>query len=198
MGVIPRAGRAVALPGQHTPAVGLESPFEMLEACHERVQRTLTLMARLQQHLLEKGQDDSARQAARDVMRYFDLAAPLHHQDEELHVFPPLLAGTDAALRRLVQGLMQDHRQMESAWQPARAVLLAVAEGPASDWAPLGTGQTDALNRFAALYAQHIQNEEGLVYPAAQAMLSPDAVQAMSADMMQRRGVTKRVSPLSA
>lgn len=198
MGAIPRVGRAVALPGQHTPAVGLESPFEMLEACHERVQRTLTLMARLQQHLLEKGQDDSARQAARDVMRYFDLAAPLHHQDEERHVFPPLLAGTDAALRNLVQGLMQDHREMESAWQPARAVLLAVAEGPASDWAPLGAGQTDALNRFAALYAQHIQNEEGLVYPAAQAMLSPDAVQAMSADMMQRRGVTKQASPLSA
>lgn len=32
-------------------------------------------------------------------MRYFGLAAPLHHQDEELHLFPPLLAGPDAALR---------------------------------------------------------------------------------------------------
>lgn len=30
-------------------------------------------------------------------MRYFDLAAPLHHQDEALHLFPPLLAGPDAA-----------------------------------------------------------------------------------------------------
>lgn len=182
----------MALPGHHTPAVGLESPFEMLEACHERVQRTLSLMARLQRHLLDKGQDYNARQAARDVMRYFDLAAPLHHQDEELHVFPPLLAGTDAGLRSLVQELMADHRRMESAWQPARAVLQQVAEGAASDWAPLAGGQTDALNHFAALYAQHIQNEEGLVYPAAQTLLSPQAVQAMSADMMQRRGVSKR------
>lgn len=192
MGTVPRAGSAVALPGHHTPAVGLEAPFEMLEACHERVQRTLALMARLQQHLLETGQDDNARQAARDVMRYFDRAAPLHHQDEELHVFPPLLAGTDAGLRNVVQGLMQDHRQMEAAWQPARAALLAVAEGPVPQGAALNAEQTEALNRFGALYAQHIQNEEGLVYPAAQAMLSPDAVQAMSADMMQRRGVSKR------
>ena len=192
MGTVSRAGSAVALPGHHTPAVGLEAPFEMLEACHERVQRMLTLMTRLQQHLLETGLDDSARQAARDVMRYFDLAAPLHHQDEELHVFPPLLAGTDADLRNLVQGLMQDHRQMETAWPLARAVLLAVAEGPASEGAPLNAEQTDALNRFAALYGQHIQSEEGLVYPAAQAVLSPDAVQAMSADMMRRRGVVQR------
>jgi hemerythrin-like domain-containing protein len=192
MGAAPRAGSAVALPGHHTPAVGLEAPFEMLEACHERVQRMLTLMGRLQQHLLETGLDDSARQAARDVMRYFDLAAPLHHQDEELHVFPPLLAGTDAGLRNLVQGLMQDHRQMEAAWPLARAALLAVAEGPASDGGPLNAEQTDALNRFSALYAQHIQSEEDLVYPAAQAVLSPDAVQAMSADMMRRRGVVQR------
>lgn len=191
MGTMPRAGSAT-LPGHHTPAVGLESPFEMLEACHERVQRTLSLMARLQHHLLDKGQDDNARQAARDVMRYFDLAAPLHHQDEELHVFPPLLAGTDAGLRSLVQELMVDHRNMETAWQPARAVLQQVAEGAASDWTPLTSGQTDAVNHFAALYAQHIQNEEGLVYPAAQTLLSPQAVRAMSADMMQRRGVVKR------
>ncbi|MFZ3126701.1 MAG: hemerythrin domain-containing protein, partial [Rhodoferax sp.] len=131
MGAMPRAGSGVALPGHHTPAVGLESPFEMLEACHERVQRTLSLMARLQRHLLDKGQDYNARQAARDVMRYFDLAAPLHHQDEDLHVFPPLLAGRDAGLRSLVQGLMADHRNMEAAWQLARAVLQQVAEGAA-------------------------------------------------------------------
>ena len=81
---------------------------------------------------------------------------------------------------------------MEAAWQPARAALLAVAEGPVPQGAALNAEQTEALNRFGALYAQHIQNEEGLVYPAAQAMLSPDAVQAMSADMMQRRGVSKR------
>ena len=178
-----------SLPGHRAPAAGLEAPFEMLAACHERVERMLALQANLQQHLLEKGCDEPARQAARDVMRYFDIAAPLHHQDEELHVFPPLLAGPDAALRALVQRLQQDHRQMEIAWIEARRTLQAVADGFESCGTPLSAAQIEALNQFAALYRQHLEDEDHAVYPAARAGLSPAAVQAMSEDMMQRRGV---------
>ena len=112
-----------------TPAVGFEQPFEMLEACHERVNRMLALLVRLREYLPGHGADDNARQAARDVMRYFDLAAPHHHQDEELHVFPPLLAAGDAATVDLVRRLQRDHLQMESSWREARKVLDAVASG---------------------------------------------------------------------
>ena len=172
--------RPVSLPGHSAPAAGFEAPFEMLATCHDRVKRMLRLQAKLQQHLQDKGCDEAARQAARDVMRYFDLAAPLHHQDEELHVFPDLLAGPDAALRALVQRLMQDHRQMEIAWLDARRTLMAT---PA---------QTGALNQFAALYRQHLDDEDNTAYPAAQATLSPAALEAMSEDMMQRRGVAPK------
>jgi hemerythrin-like domain-containing protein len=184
------ATRPISLPGHRPPAAGLEAPFEMLAACHERVERMLALQVRLQQHLLDKGCDESARQAARDVMRYFDIAAPLHHQDEELHIFPPLLAGSDAGLRELAQRLIRDHRQMETAWMSARSVLLAIAEqNPAAGWSPLAPAQTEALNQFAALYRQHLDDENGVAYPAAEAALPLEAVQAMSEDMMQRRGV---------
>jgi hemerythrin-like domain-containing protein len=186
------ATRHVMLPGHSAPAAGFEAPFEMLATCHERVERMLTLQARLQQHLLDKGCDESARQAARDVMRYFDLAAPLHHQDEELHVFPPLLAGPDVALRELVARLIQEHRQMEIAWSGARRALLVITESLDAGGQLLAAAQTEALNRFAALYRQHLDGEDRMVYPAAQAALSPAAVQAMSEDMMQRRGVPSR------
>ncbi|MCJ7799734.1 MAG: hemerythrin domain-containing protein [Polaromonas sp.] len=142
--------------------------------------------------MLDTGCDEPARQAARDVMRYFDLAAPLHHQDEELHVFPPLLAGPNASLRALVQRLAQDHRRMELDWAEARRTLLAVADSPATGWKPLTDAQTAALTQFAALYRQHLDDENKLAYPAAQAALSPQAVQAMSEDMMRRRGVLPR------
>ena len=181
--------RPVSLPGHSAPAAGFEAPFEMLATCHDRVRRMLALQAKLQQHLLDKGCDEPARQAARDVMRYFDIAAPLHHQDEELHVFPPLLAGPDAVLRTLVQRLQQDHRQMEVAWITARRTLQAVADSAESGWTPLSTAQIGALNQFAALYRQHLEDEDKAAYPAAQAALSPAATQAMSEDMMQRRGV---------
>jgi iron-sulfur cluster repair protein YtfE (RIC family) len=169
-------------------------PFEMLHTCHERVQRTLDLLQRLQQHLLERGCDTNARQAAKDVLRYFDLAAPLHHQDEELHVFPPLLAGADKAARALVERLIQDHRRMEGLWAQARVVLQTMVDDgqiaplPGTR-TPLTPAHTALFNRFATLYAQHMQDEEGIAYPAAQAQLTADARQSMQADMMQRRGV---------
>lgn len=162
--------------------------MEMLVACHERVQRSLDLMVRLQQHLLVTGCDEQARSAARDVLRYFDMAAPLHHQDEELHVFPALLSGPDAALCRLAAELIEDHRRMEAAWGAARAALTTVAQDT-SGTLQLSAEQTAALDHFGGLYAQHIVREEGLAYPGALAQLSAADLQHMSHDMMARRGV---------
>lgn len=184
--------RPVSLPGHSAPAAGFEEPFEMLATCHDRVERMLALQKKLQQHLLDKGCDEPARQAARDVMRYFDLAAPLHHQDEELHVFPPLLAGPDAVLRELVQRLMQDHRQMEAGWVAARRTLQAIADRPDAGGLRLTPDQTAALDQFAALYRQHLDDENNIAYPAARQALLPGAVAAMSEDMMQRRGVAPK------
>lgn len=96
--------------------MGFDQPFEMLEACHERVLRMLALLDRLRVHLRTKGCDDSARQAARDILRYFDQAAPLHHEDEELHVFPPLLEQGDAQTVALVQRLQREHGLMSADW----------------------------------------------------------------------------------
>lgn len=180
---------SITLPGHRAPAAGFEAPFEMLGACHERVERMLGLLAKLQQHVLLRGWDESVASAARDVMRYFDQAAPLHHEDEERHVFPPLLAGNDAALRLIVQSLQQDHRDMEAAWAAAREVLASVAQAPPPGWAHFSPGETATLTDFTRLYNRHLREEDGLVYPASRASLSPEALEAMSADMMRRRGL---------
>src|SRR6266545_5021972 len=104
------------------PAATFEQPFEMLTACHERVDRMLKLLQRLREHMASNGADADARKAAQDVMRYFDQAAPQHHRDEELHVFPPLMAEGDPETTALVSRLQQDHLQMESRWAKAREV----------------------------------------------------------------------------
>ncbi len=168
------------------PGASYEQPFEMLQACHERVHRMLALLARLVAHVTEHGADEQARQAARDVMRYFDQAAPQHHLDEERHVFPPLLAAGDPAVVAVVQRLQADHQQMESAWASCRTVLAALADGAL---ATLDAPQREALQAFAALYDDHIRDEEAIAYPAAQADLDDAATQAMALDMMRRRGL---------
>ena len=172
------------LPGR---SASFSEPFEMLEACHERIHRTLDLLARLREHLRTQGNDDQARQAARDVLRYFDLAAPQHHRDEELHVFPPLLARGEPATVALVRRLQDDHRAMETAWAAARPVLAALADGSLER--PDDAGEA-ALAAFAALHFDHLAAEEGAAYPAARPLLDQGALAAMTAEMMRRRGVS--------
>ncbi len=98
-----------------TVAVGFDQPFEMLHECHGRVERMVVLLERLTAHLDQSGHDDQAAQAARDVMRYFDLAGPAHHQDEELHLFPLLRERGEPALAGVVERLQRDHVAMGEA-----------------------------------------------------------------------------------
>lgn len=170
-----------------SPAASFAQPFEMLHACHERMQRMLALLQRLRAHVGTHGADDEARQAASDVLRYFEQAAPQHHQDEELHIFPPLVARGDPALLDLVGRLQQDHLQMEARWCLARRVLSAIAEGRLH---ALAGGDETALEAFSSLYADHIAAEEQVAYPAAAALLQPATVTAMGEEMASRRGVT--------
>ena len=168
------------------PAPGFEDPFSMLQACHERVNRMLALLGRLREHVAGHGADTSAREAARDVMRYFDQAAPQHHRDEELHVFPPLIEQADPDTVAVVRRLQQDHLQMESRWRGARQVLAAIQAG---ELQALSVEDGAALEAFASLYDEHIRAEEDRVYPAATALLDAPRLAAIGAEMMRRRGV---------
>jgi hypothetical protein len=58
------------------------------------------------------------------VLRYFDLAGPHHHEDEERHLFPRLRDHPDARVREAVATLAQDHARLHALWQRLRAVLL--------------------------------------------------------------------------
>lgn len=164
------------------PAAGFDEPFALLGACHDRVRRMLALLDKLQAHVAVHGADPSARSAARDVMRYFDIAAPLHHEDEERHVFPLLRAAGRAAL---ADRLHAEHAAMQPAWARVRATLAALAEGrtvqpEAADWAA-----------FAALYRQHLQAEDEQAYPVAAAGADAALQAGMGAEMAARRGVKR-------
>lgn len=162
-----------------TPAAGFDEPFAMLHACHERVERSLALLERLTAHVVQHGADAQARDAARDVLRYFDIAAPQHHEDEERHVLPALRAQDQAAL---ADRIAADHVAMSAAWQSLRPWLLAIGQGDASVVMP-------DLPRFTALYREHIALEEGSAFTRAQSVLDAEEQQAMGREMAQRRGV---------
>ena len=50
--------------------------------------------------------------AAAVVARYFNLAAPAHHEDEERHVLPLLRASAEAQLQEAAQRMLADHERI--------------------------------------------------------------------------------------
>ena len=176
-----------SLPGFHSPAASTEAPLEMLSACHGRVAAQCDTLQRLERHLATHGSDTAAREAATAVMRYFDLAAPHHHADEEQNLFPQLreaMAGSDAVcIRDLTDRLCAEHRVLEGHWQALRAVLHGIAQGQAVRPAD---GQVDA---FVATYQTHIEREENELLPMAARLLDDTQLAQIGRAMRERRGI---------
>ncbi len=182
---IPLSG--ISPPGFNAPTAGFEQPFEMLGACHERVERTLLLLVKLVDHVEKHGCDEQAHSAATDVLRYFDIAAPMHHDDEELHVFPLLLAQGDAALSARVHRMQEDHVLMGKRWSALRPLLVTITVMSNTD-ADLAKLRKKA-QAFFDTYASHMETEEQILFPVAARLKQPDELQRMGDDMRRRRSV---------
>ena len=170
-----------------TTGASFDQPFELLAACHDKLERMLVLLERLVLHVHAHGADATAREAAADVARYFDEAAPQHHVDEERHLFPRLQAQGDAATVRLVARLLRDHLLLQSRWEAARTVLMRIADGSGS---PITPGEQARLHSLAGLYREHLRAEDSLAYPAAQQLVPAHEYPVIGAEMMRRRQAT--------
>lgn len=167
------------------PAAGVDQPFELLSACHDRVRRSLDLLRRLMDHVEEHGPDEQAADAARDVLRYFGIAAPLHHEDEERHVVPLLLASEQAELVEAAEQMAADHRTFRAVWAELATGLQALSERRAIELLPLRRH----AESFIALHASHLALEDKIAFPAVEQRASEAARRAMSAEMAARRGI---------
>ena len=63
-------------------------PIEMLYACHGKVRRFCNQVAMLSDYIAENGCNQVVLQTIRQIAQYFNVAAPLHHEDEEENFFP--------------------------------------------------------------------------------------------------------------
>lgn len=161
-----------------------DEPLEMLEACHGRVRAFTETLRKLVPHLAQHGADAEAAQAATNILRYFDLAAPKHHQDEEVDLFPMLLAAApdDVELSSAIARLRAEHLQMADLWLQVRELLLLVSEGRMADLA-----RDRLAERFADFYQQHAAAEEAGVFAAAQRLLNPAQLAQLGLSMAARR-----------
>lgn len=176
--------------GMFSPQAGSEAPFETLGACHQRVRRMLRQMQWLRLHLAAIGRDPQARRAAQDLVCYFDRDVALHHEDEEIHVFPPLLAA--GLCVEPVYRLQREHREMAGLWPAVRGALQRV---DTSRWRRLAPAEEALLEQFMRLYDWHMAAEDELVFPAAASCLDATALAAVAEEMAHRRGTRRDHGP---
>ena len=178
-----------------SPAGGFDEPLELWLACHERVQRFCNLLGRVKEHVEKLGADAEAAESATSIRRYFNEAAPRHHEDEEIDLFPRLLARLDeqvtttdedeaAQVRAAISALTAEHRANEVLWSALDAALAQIARGEA---AALDASKVEAFGRT---YCRHIEVEESVVMPAMQRHFSATDWNDVGAAMAKRRGVT--------
>lgn len=160
----------------------IDDPLALLTACHEKVRRFSTLTRRLVDHVGQRGADAEARDAATSVLRYFDLAAPLHHEDEDLYLFPALRSLGHPDVTAHIARLQAEHDELGALWQATRPWLLAVQAGKVAP----GGAAPEAVLTLTERYPAHADAEEAWVYPAA-AGLSPEQCRSLSAAMVARR-----------
>lgn len=174
-----------------SPAAGFDQPLDMWHACHERVARMTNLLERLLGHLATHSIDHDAQVTATTVRRYFDEAAPRHHEDEEADLFPRVLrrlqaTGDNARAARIgviIERLQDDHEDMDVLWSSLRLQLARVEDGQAPSFDPAEVAQF--INRYRA----HIEIEESQIGPAARSVLTQDDQVAIGRSMAARRGV---------
>lgn len=170
-----------------TPGAGFDQPVEMWLACHQRVQRFAALLSRLADHLSSQGADEDAQVTAVSIRRYFNEAAPRHHEDEEVDLFPRLRERLHGERDRTVLDVLEqveaDHLEMAGLWKRLDEVLAQISRGKRAIL------EQALIDRFATMYRHHIDAEERVVLPALKKTLTKSDWQAVGRAMAERRGL---------
>jgi hemerythrin-like domain-containing protein len=164
--------------------------FEILDQCHRDTLVALETMGQLVALLEAEGDSDRVREMAGDVVKFFSTTARQHHEDEERHVFPKALVGSDGEIVQAVLRLQQDHNWLEEDWMELSPHLRALAAGHSLwDLAFL----REATEVFTALSHDHMALEESCVYPQARARLKAGERHEMGREMAARRRAQRPV-----
>jgi hemerythrin-like domain-containing protein len=161
--------------------VAFETPIAMLIACHDRVRQYADLTLKLAQYLIKEGVDAKAQDAATGILRYFNMAAPLHHDDEDLDLFPLLSQYGDAELQAIIASTSAEHDALGLLWQDIRSYLIPLAAGQG------GSLPLALAGEFAKRYTDHADMEEARIYPSAELLLDAPTLAAMGQNMANRR-----------
>lgn len=162
------------------PGPSFDHPTEMLLACHDKIRRFCDALDKIGPYIAERGVDTSVKKSIDAVVRYFDVAGPSHHSDEEDELFPILEARVPSAAPKLEQ-LRGEHGYLHSCWNAIRDDLIAVKNGDVSAFS-----RTE-IEEFVRQYRQHAAIEEAWLIPTAEQIMTDEEKRIAGEHMAAKR-----------
>jgi len=165
------------------PAPAADAVGALLE-CHDRIRGMTSLAVRLGR--MEGLPPADVVDAATRVHRYFSRALPLHARDEEESLIPRL-AGREAELDRALADMAAEHRQHDEPVGRVVALCAELIERPERH-AELAPSLADAAHELEGHFADHLEREERVIFPAARRLLAPRDLEHVREEIRARRG----------
>lgn len=156
-------------------------PIEMLYACHSKVKRFCRQLSILPDYLEKHGYTQAVLNDVEQILSYFNRAAPLHHDDEELDFFPQLLKVAPQA-QSTIDELEQQHKNLHKNWNALSAQLEELISEQRQNI------DEHLIERFIQGYERHITLEEPL-FEMGREFLADDVLSEMGKNMSIRRQV---------
>ncbi|WP_273393656.1 hemerythrin domain-containing protein [Actinobacillus porcinus] len=169
-------------PTSQSHAPSWENPIEMLYACHGRVKNFCRQLNILPSYLEKNGLNQAVKNNVQQILNYFNLAAPLHHDDEEKDFFPALVKVAPQA-KSDIDELERQHLHLHANWTALSAQLVELIQGQRDKV------ENALIEQFIAAYDQHIALEEPLFEMGKQYLL-PEQLVAMGKIMAERRKIS--------
>ncbi|WP_293763658.1 hemerythrin domain-containing protein [uncultured Aquitalea sp.] len=157
-----------------------EQPLDMLLACHDKIRRFCDQLDKLPAYIAEHGVNEPVKNTIDSVVRYFDVAGPAHHTDEEEELFPVLLERVPDAAPRIEQ-LSAEHGYLHSCWNAIRDDLVALRNGD------IKSISQNAVEEFVRQYREHAASEEAWLIPTADHALTDEEKRQAGRRMAARR-----------
>lgn len=165
-------------------------PTGLLSDCHRRIEMFLGSLQAVAK-VVDWQPDEETRRALDGALRYFREAAPKHTADEEQSLFPRLRGintpEVQSAFSKLEE-LEGDHRWAEPLHEQVEQLGLEYLKR-----GELSGVQVELFRKavadLATMYQRHIAVEDGILFPAASRVLSPENKHAIAEEMAERRKV---------
>lgn len=149
------------------------APLDRFSDCHAGIVGQLHALDRLPA-LVDAAAE--ARRIAGELQRFFDHVIVEHHAQEEKSLFPAVMAAAVAGeereqVRRIVERLTAEHREVEAAWRRLVPALKAIAKGRDA------TLPADGVHALVSRYEGHARFEEREFLPLSEQILGRDGHQ---------------------